>query len=293
MHAAAHSALTPSTALRCIPAVFLEHIMLPTPDTSQVPFERVYEPAEDSFLVLDTLSSPSEVLFLQSRFSQAQSLDRLAPLILEVGSGSGVIVAFLTAHAQSLFGRADIVTAATDLNFHACRATSATVAKALSDKRQNKDTNSESLASSGFFLDPLQADLSGALRANLVDVLVCNPPYVPTRELPSSQCTQLAARSASASEDYERDSYLLSLSYAGGADGMEMTWRLIERLPQILSAKGCAYILLCAQNKPDRVKREAIRLLGAGWLAETVGSSGKTAGWERLVVVRIWRSWLT
>jgi release factor glutamine methyltransferase len=80
---------------------------------------------------------------------------------------------------------------------------------------------------------------------------------------------------------------LISLSYAGGTDGMETTYRLFEMLPETLSQNGVAYILLSAQNKPDFVK-EQIRGWGPDWLVETVGSSGKKAGWEKLQIIRIW-----
>lgn len=71
---------------------------------------------------------------------------------------------------------------------------------------------------------------------------------------------------------------------------METTDRLIEALPVVLSERGLAYILLCAQNKPEEVK-ERIRVMGGEgkWKAETVGTSGKQAGWEKLQIVRVWR----
>jgi len=87
---------------------------------------------------------------------------------------------------------------------------------------------------------------------------------------------------------FEEDSHLLALSYAGGRDGMETTDRLIAALPDTLSERGCAYLLLCAGNRPEEVKQR-IREFGSQWRAETVGTSGKTAGWEKLQIVRIWR----
>lgn len=70
---------------------------------------------------------------------------------------------------------------------------------------------------------------------------------------------------------------------------METTNRLLAQVPDVLSAKGVAYVLLCAQNKPEEVK-SAIRELPHGpWQVETVGRSGKKAGWEKLQIVRIWR----
>jgi release factor glutamine methyltransferase len=89
---------------------------------------------------------------------------------------------------------------------------------------------------------------------------------------------------------FEQDSYLLELSYAGGEDGMVVTNKMLEQISGILSAgSGVAYVLLCAQNKPEMVKQR-IREWGSGWMAETAGASGKKAGWEKLVILRIWRN---
>lgn len=265
--------------------------MLPTPDTSHVSYSRVYEPAEDSFLLLDTLSSPSETAFLQQRFPAGGAPPAAPPLVVEVGTGSGVVIAFVNAQARALFGTRDVLTAGTDVNAFACRATAATVRKAAA----------ESPAAHGRFLGALRGDLLAPLAGREVDVLVFNPPYVPTDELPAQDDGRLAAAAAAAaagdeegegalgaSARFERDSYLLSLSYAGGKDGMETTDRLIEALPGALSRRGCAYILLCAGNKPDEVKSR-IEGFGPEWRVLTVGDSGKQAGWEKLQIIRIWR----
>jgi release factor glutamine methyltransferase len=91
---------------------------------------------------------------------------------------------------------------------------------------------------------------------------------------------------------------LLELSYAGGLDGMEVTTRLLSQIPGMLSPRGIAYVLFCRGNRPEEVKRGIAAWEGGRregrewkWRAETVGSSGKTAGWEKLEIVRIWREW--
>ncbi|GKT48362.1 ERF1 methyltransferase catalytic subunit MTQ2 [Colletotrichum spaethianum] len=252
--------------------------MLPTPDTSHVPFERVYEPAEDSYLLLDTLSAPSETEFLASRFGASSSPTPAAPLVVEIGTGSGVVIAFIAAHARTLFGHPHILASGVDLNGHACKATNATVLRA---RAENPDTASQS------WLGAAMGDLTAPLRARSVDVLVFNPPYVPSPELPAQTSGALVA-DGEKKTTFDEDSYLLSLSYAGGRDGMETTDRLIEALPGVLSERGCAYILLCAQNRPEEVKAR-IEGFGAGWRAVTVGESGKKAGWEKLQIIRVWR----
>lgn len=247
--------------------------MLPTPDTSHVPYERVYEPAEDSFLLLDTFSSTSETSFLHDRFASSA-----APLVLEVGTGSGVVLAFVNAHSKTIFGSTTVLTAGVDMNAFACQATLGTVKKAQEDNRTTHGVN----------LGSCMGDLTSPWRHGTVDVLIFNPPYVPTSEMPVRPESFKYDDPSKGTPSFEDDSYLLSLSYAGGLDGMETTDRLIDALPTTLSERGCAYILLCWGNKPDQVK-ERLRALGDEWRAETVSSSGKTAGREKLQVVRVWR----
>ncbi|KAI0125750.1 hypothetical protein BJ170DRAFT_445889 [Xylariales sp. AK1849] len=243
--------------------------MLPTPDTSHVAYERVYEPAEDSYLLLDTLSSESETRFLQDRFRNE------SPFVVEIGPGSGVVIGFVNAHAHVIFGSRNVLTAAVDVNNYACMATGETARKAAT----------ENASSHGMYLGAFQGDLGTPLREGLVDVLVFNPPYVPTEDLPRQPT---ASDIVVSKPTFDDDSYLLSLSYAGGKDGMETTDRLIDKIATILSPKGCAYILLCAQNRPKQVKQR-IQEFGQEWRVETVGRSGKKAGWEKLQIIRIWR----
>ena len=240
-------------------------VMLPTPDTSHVDTSRIYEPAEDSFLLLDTLSSGTETAFLQTRLANAVS----TPLVLEVGTGSGVVLAFLTSNARYIFGRDDILALGIDVNRQACQAAVGTVRIAT--------TAAEGGA--GWLLDVVQGDLLCSVRTASIDVLVFNPPYVPTSSLPDALAEEQDA--------FREESRLLELSYAGGDDGMAVTSRFLEQVPAMLSTCGVCYLLLCAQNKPARV----IQSLEAGGLLEAtiVGSSGKTGGWEKLCILRIMR----
>lgn len=253
--------------------------MLPTPDTSHVSFDTIYEPSEDSYLFLDTLASPSESRWLSDRFPKNQES---SPLVVEVGTGSGVVLAFAAAQSQQIFGRQDILTLGTDVNRNACIATRTTATTAIQTEQQ---------PSQSVHISSLTADLCAPLRPGSVDVLLFNPPYVPTEELPqlpsALQNDPATAEAMSRSAKFDNDSYFLSLTYAGGADGMETTDRLLEAIPGVLSARGVAYVLLCKQNRPEDVK-DRIRGWGS-WQAETVGSSGMQAGWEKLVIVRIWR----
>ena len=289
--------------------------MLPTPSTSHVTFDTIYEPAEDSFLLLDTLSSPGETKWLHSRFrcgSTRQPARELIhhnpqrnpfPLVVELGTGSGVVIAFLAAHAELIFG-SPVITLGVDVNPDACEATDETMRRTLDEQRQQDQHSQLNNGTESIHLGSLTADLASCLLDGCVDVLAFNPPYVPTESVPPLSVHDDLHRAEEKGEVMEtafgRDDHLLSLSYAGGKDGMEVANRCLEWLPSILSTRGVAYLLLCAQNRPEEVKR---RISGWGvgdkvgersraesvWKAETVGRSGKKAGWEVLEVVRIWR----
>lgn len=262
--------------------------MLPTPSTSHVSFDTIYEPAEDSFLFLDTLSGLPETEWLQARLGLKSGRPRLqsqsggatmvaaprsmrkTPLVVELGTGSGVLVAFLAAHSALIFGE-PILTIGVDVNWDACLATEITVRKASTEQN-----------SASVYLGSICGDLCGPLLPKSVDVLVFNPPYVPTPDLPALPNIHKT------NDRYEGQSHLLSLSYAGGKDGMQTTNRLLATIPSVLSRRGVAYVLLCAQNKPAEVKSQIHQWTG-NWRAETIGRSGRTAGWEKLEIVRIWR----
>ena len=160
--------------------------------------------------------------------------------------------------------------------------------KALLEQRASYSSDGVNYGESNqsIYLSSLLGDLTTPLLHNQVDVLVFNPPYVPTESAPKPPSL------SSAQPTFAESSALLELSYAGGIDGMEVTNRLLSQIPEVLSARGVAYVLFCKGNKPDEV-RDNIRAwkgeVGWSWKAETVGTSGKTAGWEKLEIVRIWR----
>ncbi|KAL8715905.1 MAG: hypothetical protein Q9220_000572 [cf. Caloplaca sp. 1 TL-2023] len=273
--------------------------MLPTPSTSHVDYDRIYEPAEDSFLFLDTLSSVAEIEFLKERFrSDAQALDHghpnQSPLIVEIGTGSGLLLAFLTAHAETIFGRSDVLSLGVDVNQYACKASTLTVEKTCQETFSGT-SNSLRPPGTGIFLGSINADLTSTIRPGTVDVLIFNPPYVPTPETPQHFVVPTTVM-GNVQHDrghsrFEDDSKLLALSYAGGLNGMEVTDRLLNQLPQVLDVdRGVAYVLLCKQNNAEQVIQR-IRQWGAEWVVDVVGRSGKQGGWESLQILRICRNY--
>lgn len=172
-------------------------------------YEEVYEPAEDSFLMLDALEK------------ELDSLRSLNPLLcLEIGSGSGI----LSTGLATVMKETNCAFMCTDVNPVACAATKATA-------REN-----------GVDLTVVRTNgvdgLLPFLKRVKVDIVLCNPPYVAT-------------------VDEEADKHDLSAAWAGGDRGMNLTSRVLELLPEVLSEVGACYMVVEQCNKPREVEEFA------------------------------------
>lgn len=110
-------------------------------------FERIYEPSDDTYLLTDVLSAEADEI-----------RSRQPSLCVELGSGSGAVLA----HLGSLLPQNSTALLGIDINPFAAAATQATGVY-----------NSQPIHVSVM-------DLLSALRPGIVDILVFNPPYVPT-----------------------------------------------------------------------------------------------------------------
>lgn len=147
----------------------------------------------------------------------ADLLRQLEPrLCLEIGSGSGCVSTFIA----SILGPSAAVYLCTDINPAAACAT-------LRTGRQNSVTLEPVLTS-------LHYPLAERLRAK-IDLLVFNPPYVPTEEE-----EELAG---------QLDAGIVA-SWAGGLEGITTTKLLMQAVPMLLSTQGRFYLVAVQQNKP-------------------------------------------
>ncbi|KAJ1476642.1 S-adenosyl-L-methionine-dependent methyltransferase [Baffinella frigidus] len=194
-------------------------------------WEHVYEPAEDTFLFMDALEA--DLPFIQ---------EMKPTVVLELGTGSGTISAFLA----SLYPGPCFI--ATDRN-----PTAATAAQ-------------RTFAANEAPVDVVVADLFSGIRVRGgIDILLFNPPYVPT-------------------PPDEINSSAIAMSWAGGDKGREVVDRVFADLDKHLSPKGCMYVVALDSNDPKEI---------AAWMGtkgfRTKVVKKRTAGIERLLILRIWR----
>ncbi|KAF9535479.1 S-adenosyl-L-methionine-dependent methyltransferase [Crepidotus variabilis] len=212
--------------------------MLPTPDLSHLTkkdLEEVYEPAEDTFLLLDAL----EVDYDYLKGSKPS-------ICLEIGSGSGCVTSFL----GNIIGSTAYF--CTDINPHACRCT----------QRTGKQNNVNIQVIHGSLASPLELRL-----ASKVDVLLFNPPYVPT------------------SDDevgHAQSDGKIEGAWAGGSGGMQITNVMLSKVKNLLSPSGRFYLVALKENNvPGIIKlmREMYTLTGEIVLQ-------RHAGREHLFILR-------
>lgn len=185
---------------------YLTHI---TPDD----YNYVYEPAEDSFLLLDAIEADLAIIISEH-----------PSICVEIGSGSGIII---TATAKVLRETACF---AVDINSRACLVTQKTAA-------ENDAT-----------LNVVNMNLLNGFRPNVIDLLIFNPPYVVTS---NDELNSTDDPCGSTSDNPFNDKIIQS--WAGGVDGRVVMDRVFNAMNDILSANGKAYILVIEENKPHSI----------------------------------------
>ncbi|KAJ1650589.1 S-adenosylmethionine-dependent methyltransferase, partial [Dispira simplex] len=139
------------------------------PHFKKVDYHQFYEPAEDSFLLLDALESDYD--YVQNHIRPT--------VCLEVGCGSGIVTAFLA--TQLLAHQPQTEYLVTDLNWAALEATQQTcIHNGLDSGR----------------LHPICTNLVQGLLPRLrhqIDILVFNPPYAVTSSQECGTTTSLTA----------------------------------------------------------------------------------------------------
>ncbi|KAJ2547335.1 HemK methyltransferase member 2 [Coemansia sp. RSA 1933] len=154
---------------------------LPTPSTnhlSQRKYETVYEPAEDTYLLLDALENDQSLLHEQK-----------PTVCVEIGSGSGCVSAFL---AQVLDPHSALILS-TDINPAANIATHETIS--------SNNSRGGSCCVSDQIRTRFVQSMDGRLRGK-IDVLLFNPPYVVT---PSEEIDVTSEASAWAGGKHGRE----------------------------------------------------------------------------------------
>ncbi|KAK8953449.1 hypothetical protein KSP40_PGU001146 [Platanthera guangdongensis] len=197
----------------------------------------VYEPCDDSFALVDALlADQANLLNMQPRFC------------MEVGCGSGYVITSLATMLRHESSAVQYF--ATDINPHAVETTSAT------------------LEAHGLQAEIICTDIASGLGKRLsgmMDVIVVNPPYVPTPE--------------------EEVGYKgITSSWAGGENGRKVIDRILPAVHELLSEKGWFYIVTLTANNPSQI---CLVMREMGYASRIVVQ--RSTEEESLQVIKFWR----
>ena len=206
---------------------------LPTPVYEED--ENVYSPSHDTFLLMDALQDDLQGDDLPLSFRQGNNI------CVEVGSGTGTVITFIALLHKALQIPLGLYFA-TDINPHACLAIQKTSCR------------------NGVSVSVCRGNLASPLLLRLqrkVDLLVFNPPYVPTTsaEVVMAQKQQRGRKSQeSEGEEEEEEAAGVDASWAGGKDGREVLDRFLPQIPQLLSKEGRCYLVVLEENLPKEIE---------------------------------------
>ena len=167
---------------------------------------------------------------------------------LEIGCGNGYVITSLALMLKDELPQAQFF--ATDINLHATATTRST------------------LEAHGVTAEVVATDIASGLHRRLngiVDLVVVNPPYVPTPE-EEVGCSGITA------------------SWAGGENGRRVIDRILLVVDQLLSGNGWLYLVTLLENNPSEICRE-MRAKGYGSKILLQRSTQE----ETLQVIKLWR----
>jgi len=172
----------------------------------------IYPPSEDTFLLVDASWEHRKEWMRKER----------AAVVVEVGSGSGYVLASIHAMTERIGAKTPVLVAC-DVGRNACEATVETANQHGCEER----------------MLVVQDDLARGFRRRMkegfaADLLLCNPPYVPTEE-----------------EEADRDD--IARAWAGGRRGRRVIDRFVEHAGNMLDENGIALLVALQENDPEDV----------------------------------------
>ncbi|MBA0600096.1 hypothetical protein Gorai_006294 [Gossypium raimondii] len=197
----------------------------------------VYEPCDDSFALVDAL------------LSDRNNLLELKPMLcMEVGCGSGYVITSLMLMLGEEANGAQFI--ATDINHHAIRVTQ------------------ETMESHGVYAELINTDIASGLENRLagsVDLLVVNPPYVPTPE-----------------DEVGREG--IASAWAGGENGRSVIDKILPVAEKLLSKRGWLYMVTLTANNPSQICRQMMK---KGYASKIVVQRSTVE--ESLHIIKFWK----
>jgi release factor glutamine methyltransferase len=191
-------------------------------------FQNVYEPAEDTFLLIDSILNDINLLKKNNYFIKNKDINSI-----EIGCGNGLI----SCCYLNLLKELNIT-----INNHFCVDINKDAVNLT-----KKLINNYNLNNNTFFIE---SDLfnNKLLSNKLFNIIIFNPPYVTTDDLEYQKALK------------NKDIYA---SWAGGKNGSETIFKFIEQINNYINKNnGIIYLLLSKENEYENIIKIIFENLG-------------------------------
>jgi release factor glutamine methyltransferase len=220
---------------------------------SRTDYQTVYEPAEDTYLLLDALLHEFEQgVFDVPRMRDNEEEEDDTFVVLEIGCGTGVPSVWFRQQWAQRYPNCPLRSIVTDINPRALQVavqtdecnnwTTTTTTTTGTDGTSINTTPHNQLCS----MEIIHCDLATALLekyAASIDVILFNPPYVVT---PDDEVVDFSRTTLIDMKD--NDSSIIAAAWAGGFRGRRVLDRALPQLQHLL--RGTAYVVTVDDNQP-------------------------------------------
>ena len=197
-------------------------------------YANVYEPSDDTYLLIDAIGADID-LMEESKPDDGgvrnMKLPNIIKSTLEIGCGTGVPTVYLAMRLRGMMGEETMNASESTLHY---------VTDINSDAIRTAKSTAFSNGIPNTVFRAFQCDLASdvlQLLENKVDILIFNPPYVPT-------------------PDEEVGSDGIEASWAGGTNGRVVLDRALPQIAQLLSyPNGVAYVVVVDDNYPEQISQ--------------------------------------
>ncbi len=208
-------------------------------------YDRVYEPSDDTYLLIDAIGYDVDAME-QSEGDDGGMLRSNMQQSVEIGCGTGTPTVYLAKRIRGIRGdekESSVEVASSDNNKSCVHYVTDINPDAIRIAKATAESNG--IPTKHF--RAVQCDLASQLVDQLegkVDVLIFNPPYVPT-------------------PDAEVGSSGIEASWAGGSNGRVVIDRALPQIARLLAfPHGVAYVVTVDDNFPEQISQTMNELYG-------------------------------
>ncbi|KRX09821.1 hypothetical protein PPERSA_02693 [Pseudocohnilembus persalinus] len=197
-------------------------------DSDELEYDKVYRPNDDTYFLLD-------VLFLEAQFLKKNKNISQIEKVVEIGCGTGYVINHFLQFLQK-FNIQVKSAVGSDINQDAVQ-----FSQGVTNFMKNQEVLKIQKKS-------ILEGVNKKEKQESMQIFICNPPYVPTESEELVKFKDLIKKKdIFIQKNDEKNAEKISgidVSYAGGVDGMEVTYQIIDQVQEYMSGDDVFYFFM-------------------------------------------------